>query len=233
MQTIFAWLYVISGLYSIYIFTLICSRLFKKKPVKEIVSIISKQKYASIILTVALITCPINLYFVYLEGVPEGAYSINTMLSIDGDPNKYVAEAKIYYYEDIEYEEGDPGSDYLRKGSSFPETYLTSTFNLFDFNYHDYEIRDLPEIIESKEKYDIEILLPENNQDLDCIWTQATIEIPVLTYNTLGVTVSDQLRNISVMRYVEYIVIFVSALVGLVICILQEKNKVMHSNFYV
>lgn len=220
MQTILSLLYIVSGFYSIYIIFEIISLLFKKKQYSEIFAVMVKKSYASAILIIALISAPLDFYFVYSNSIPEGNYSINTVLRFDDDPMKYAIDTDIHYYKDIYYEDEIEEPDYLRKGSSFPNAVINRTFILDDLNFNNYEIENLPETIQSGQIYDIRVYMPINKQrkNSEYEWFQANLEIPVLTNDTLEITSGDQLRSISMMGYVEHIGIFLSALIGILFC---------------
>lgn len=226
MKTILSLLYVVSGFYSIYISFTIISLLFRKTPYNEIILAMVKKPYASTILVIALISSPLDFYLVCSNSIPERNYSIDTVLRFDHDPMKYAIETDIHYYEDAYYEDEVEDPDYLRKGSSFPDAVINRTFILDNLNYNDYEIEDLPETIQSGETYDIRVFMPINKQrkNSEYEWFQATLEIPILTHETLGITTSDQLRSISIMGYTEHIAILLSALIGILFCFPKKRQ---------
>lgn len=227
MDKVMGLLYIASGFYVVYIFVSTGSYLFKKVPFKKTLSIMSQKKYAWIILAAVLIICPLDFYFSCSKIIPERSYPVTLILNIQDDPKeKVVVAAEIYYYEDIDRLAEPQDLDYLKKSSPFINTFLNRTFWLSVFNY-DYYIEDIPETIVSGYTYEVTVSLPDNRQgeDSDFYRATGTIEIPVFTSQSLGITALDQLGSMSVIRYIDHLIVFILALLGLIICLPRKKSQ--------
>ncbi len=214
-------LYLLSSLFVFFFFSIIAEQLFKKKASKDLMYQITENKHALMIITgilvIALVVSPINFYLTYSDFIPQKTYTINTILKLENDTNKYAVPAKVEYFEEEYVDAPYP--------NSIPDRYIVSTFRLLKYKYHDYEIIDLPEEIESNAKYEVEIVIPNNQfEDAESDYVRATIEIPVLTADTLGVTKSDQLNDLGVTAKIEHSLVFGLAFIELAVIYLQEER---------
>jgi len=227
MKTILRILYGASFFYSIYFFSKLISYYRKNRSFVGILNSGITNKYTAVILLICLVAPPLNLYYSIKSEIPETTYVINGILKIDGDNNNYSVPIKIDYFEDIYYIE-DEGHDYLFDGGISTKREVSKVFSLLDItppsyiNIQDFIFEDfeaLPETIVSNETYDIDVYgqwvegydrfgKPETYEGYTC----GQLSIPPITKESLGITIEDQLRSISVWTYAEHAIIFVLAI---------------------
>ncbi len=222
-------IYVILGFYSFFLAWDYVSQIIKKRSIHKITKPMLVKKYTIPALIFAIFFIPIHFYYTISEWIPEKRYPINVVLTVEDMPNSYSIQATIQRDVQIETYE-DENHDYVYDGGISTKEVIYEYFWLDDvqspvivsnegvFN----ELDSLPEAVTSNTSYNVEIYgmySPTGNiesDDAEGVMKKATISIPPLTKEVLGITLEEQAMDIKLSSYIERAVILFCSFVALI-----------------
>ena len=225
-------IYIGLGLYVLVITWRYVSYIFKHKHFRGMEKAVDISKYTLPILLFAVFFFPLQFYYSIAATIPEQKYWVNAVLEIDGFPNTYAVAVTLSKDIDRVYYE-----DELFDGRSSVKSEVYEYFMLQNVDipmlenegYYIDEICCLPDSVESNKSYSIELrgeYYPEGYRSGDeymyheefkyfepeLTKLNATLSIPPLTKEVLGITFEEQLKSVSVVGYIEHIGFTVCAL---------------------
>lgn len=210
--------YGISGLVVVGSFISIIISLIKRDK-KAIIETIT-WKWAIYFYCVAIVCAPLDFYRQTINLIPEKTYYITTKLSIAGEKNPFSVDAKIEYNRYVDYEYYESSNGILETTKT--KIYVDEVFSLIDYSFNGYEIENLPEVIQSFGEYKVFIWMPTDEYD-DSINNDnysprcATIQIPAITKENLGITESEVLDAYGKINIAEHIAVFTLGAIGFIL----------------
>lgn len=239
MDRILTWSYIISGFICLILVGDFALRAFKRKSIKNLVESADFEAKTIIALCVCFVAAPFHFWYFGISVVPEGTYTINAVLEVDGDENKYSVPVTFEYFKEIEYTD-DYKNDPLFDGGISYEVEVKEVFWVLDvaspktINVKEFvfeHLDGLPETIESNKVYGIDVVGYsfdgyEDNGDpiLYEDFVDGHLVIPPITKENLGITIEDQMKSIGVYSYAEHLFLFFASGMCLLACIKKKKQ---------